>query len=100
LATYFFLIVKIPQFASLFWFTENQGEVLLAFFAVGSLFGAQIFGFLVVAGHKSYRWLQIIFLILFIVFIIVLNFMATSGDLYLLCFFTLMLGLLLSLLIV
>ena len=84
----------------MFWFTENQGEVLLAFFAVGSLFAAQIFGFLVVAGHKSYRWMQIIFLIFFLIFIIVLNAMATSGDLYLLCFFTLMIGFFLTLLIV
>jgi len=83
----------------LFWFTENQGEVLLAFFAFGSLIGAQILGFVVVAGFKSYRWMQIIFLIIFIIFVIVLDAMATSGDLYLLCFFTAMLGLFLSLLI-
>jgi len=44
-----FLYLKIPQFCLQFWMTQNQAEVILAFFLFGALMSAQIFSFIFVS---------------------------------------------------
>ena len=38
-AVFFFVYLKLPQFCSLFWLTQNQGDIATAFFAIGFLLG-------------------------------------------------------------
>ena len=54
LATFFFIFMKLPQFMSMFWFTQNEAEVALAFFVFGSLVGSQNFSFLIMNFAKDY----------------------------------------------
>lgn len=56
LAAFFYMICKLPQLAQVFWFTENQGEAIVAFFAFGSLLAASNLSFIVLAFQDLYRW--------------------------------------------
>lgn len=98
LATFFFIILKLPQFASLFWMTESQGDYLLVFFALGSIFGSCIFSFPVIAFPGKYRCLQITFEVLYVLSIICLLWFATFENLNLLCFIVFLIGLFLAIL--
>ena len=64
-ASFFFLLLKLPQFCALFWYTSNQGAIVTAFFAFGAVLGAHSFSFLIIAFMDKYRIIQIILLILF-----------------------------------
>lgn len=78
LATFFFMFVKLPQYASMFWFTQNQQEVIQACFAAGALIGAQGFNFLVIAFHSVYRFTQSAIAISFVICVIVLEYNHSS----------------------
>jgi len=49
LATFFFLYMKIPQYCQLFWFTQNQADIIVTFFVLGSLIGSQNIAILAVS---------------------------------------------------
>ena len=98
-STFFFLYLKLPQFASLFWFTQNQGEIFLAFFSFGFLLGSQNLNFVAISLIKSYRIVQAVLLLTFIAFIGALDGTAQKSDLYLLCCFAAFIGAALAVLI-
>ena len=97
---FFFLYVKIPQFTALFWFTQNQAEVVLAFFIFGSLIGAQNLSLVAISYTQSrYRLIQITLFSFYIIGIICLEFTATLGMVYHLCIYSFLIGITLSTLI-
>lgn len=100
LATFFFLILKIPQFASLFWFTQNQGQVLLAFFSFGYLIASQNLSFITLALFHHYRRIQIALLVSYVIFVSALDITANKGSVFLLAAFLAVLGVVLALLTV
>jgi len=100
LATFFFLYVKIPQFAGLFWFTQNQAEVILAFFIFGSLIGAQNLSLLAISFTQTrYRLIQLTLFSFFSIGIVCLEFTASMGMIFHLCIYACLIGLTLSTLI-
>lgn len=91
---FFYLFQKLPQYASLFWFTQNQQDVVSAFFACGSLLGAQGFSFLAVALFSYYRLMQAVLLVGFIACAVVINY--RHEELYEVCLVATFLGLILT----
>lgn len=96
LAIFFFLVLKLPHFASVFWYTESQGDLFIAYFAVGSVIGAGACSFAIVAVPGGYRCNQIVFESLYVITIIFLCGFATYENFSLLCFFVLLLGVFLA----
>jgi hypothetical protein len=41
--------MKIPQYCQLFWFTQNQADIIVTFFVLGSLIGSQNIAILAVS---------------------------------------------------
>lgn len=97
LTVFFYLYQKLPQYASLFWFTQNQQDVIAAFFACGSLLGAQSFNFLVVAFFSWYRLFQFFLIGGFITCVVLINY--KNSELYQMCLFASFIGLTLTCLI-
>lgn len=93
------MFLKMPQFCSLFWFTQNQADIISAFFALGFLVGAQGLNFLVVAFMSSYRLVQLILVLIYLAAITSLDFTANLGLVSVMCTLVGVMGLILSLLL-
>jgi len=60
----------------MFWMTQNQAEVILAGFIIGSLFGAQLLGFIAACKSRStgFRVSQVVCVLAYwLVTIVILN---------------------------
>jgi hypothetical protein len=97
LATFFFVYQKLPQYASMYWYTQNKQDVIAAFFAAGALLGAQSLNFLVVAFSNFYRFIQIFLVLGFISTTMGMNY--RNSELWIMCLCAALYGLILSCLI-
>lgn len=74
LATIFFTYQKIIYFPLLFWFTQNEADIMIVFFAVGLLIGALNGGLMAMMQVKDrYRIIQVFFLSFFFFGIILIE---------------------------
>lgn len=74
LATIFFTYQKIIYFPLLFWFTQNEADIMIVFFAVGLLVGALNGGLMAMMQVKDrYRIIQVFFLSFFFFGIILIE---------------------------
>lgn len=99
LATIFFTYQKIIYFPLLFWFTQNEADIMIVFFAVGLLIGALNGGLLAMLQVKDkYRIIQVFFLSFFFLGIIVIEACAQLGYIWLIGFGAFILALSLAIL--
>jgi len=83
LVTFFFLYQKLFYFPLLFWFTQNETEILLAFFAVGYLIGSLNGGLMAMLQVKDkYRQIQVTFLVLFFIAVAIIEACAQTGSIW------------------
>jgi len=74
LATIFYTYQKIIYFPLLFWFTQNEADIMIVFFAVGLLIGALNGGLMAMLQVKDkYRIIQVFFLSFFFLGIIIIE---------------------------
>jgi len=83
----------------MFWFTQNEADIISCFFAVGALIGSQSLNFLVVAFMSHYRLIQIILIILFIGAVVSLDIIADMGLVPVMCALSGIMGLIITLLL-
>ena len=99
LALYFYILILIPNFCSLFWFTQNQGQVIQSFYAFGCLVGSQNLSFLVITFIEKYRIIQAILFTLFTIAVVCIETTAHYGFVSIMSSLMAILGLMISILI-